>query len=241
MTLTRTNANFTQTSHTLIHALRDERTAEAAAAELMQIYWPAVYAFLRRRGQSRDSAAETTQAFFVCKLVEGDLFHRFDASRGRLRSLILRSLKNYAIDEHRGRERARHDALPDLPLTQEHEQHMHGRTPEESFEQRWAVAQLEEAVRRCRAYFVNGAKESHWKAFEDRVYAPAVYGAEPTPMDELSTRLGFKNAATTAAAVQLVRRRVVVFLREIVNDTVSDPGFAEEEFDRAVDALRPRQ
>jgi len=240
MTLTRTNANFTQTSHTLIHALRDERTSQAAAAELMQIYWPAVYAFLRRRGHDREAAAETAQAFFVIKLVEGDLFHRFDASRGRLRNLILRSLKNYVIDAHRLQGRARQSNLPDLPLTPEHEEHRSIQSPDETFEQRWAVAQLEEAIRRCRTYFVNAGKECHWKAFEERVYSPSVYCSQPTPLEELAARLGFKNAATAAAAVQLVRRRVVVFLREIVNDTVSDPANAEDEFDHAVRALRPR-
>lgn len=237
MTLTRTNANFTQTSHTLIYALHDERTAEAAAAEIMQIYWPAVYGFLRRKGHDREAAAETTQDFFVSKLIEGDLFHNFDASRGRLRSLILRSLKNYIIDAHRAKKRANHASLPPLPITPDHEQPLPARTPDETFEYGWAIAQLEEAVRRCQTYFVNNGKASHWKAFEARIYQPAVHCSDPTPLDVLAAELGFKNAATAAAAVQLVRRRVVTFLRETVNDTVSDPAIAEDEFNRAIELL----
>jgi len=201
----------------------------------MKIYWPAVYAFLRRSGQDRESAAEITQSFFVSKLVEGDLFHRFDSSRGRLRSLLLRAIKNYMIDMHRIERRGGGN---ELPFHQEHDEQFGDRTPEESFEQRWAIAQLEEAVRRCRSYFVGGGRCSHWEAFEDRVYGPAVYCSDPTPLESLAERLDFKNAANAAAAVQLVRRRVVVFLREVVNDTVSDPDLAEDEFGRAVEALR---
>ena len=65
----------------------DAAWTEAVAAgrlaldELCRIYRPAVLAFLRRRGMSRDAAEESTQSFFL-HLLERELASRADPARG---------------------------------------------------------------------------------------------------------------------------------------------------------------
>tara|TARA_R100000657_G_C4671020_1_gene115504 strand:- start:263 stop:982 length:720 start_codon:yes stop_codon:yes gene_type:complete len=237
LTLTRTNARFTQTSYTLIGALHDDRYSAKAIEELMRIYWPAVYAYLRRNGHGRDEAAELTQSFFHKKVLNGQLFERFDVERGRLRSLILRSLKNHLVDEHRAQVVRGKQARVTLDLNQVEEGFDANQNPDDLFEQRWATAQLEEAVRRCEQYFRRSGRDGHWDAFCDRIYHPTINNTTPTAYAELAPRLGFRNAADTAAAVQLVKRRVMAFLREVVLDTTQESQDSQDEFDRMMRRL----
>ena len=83
-----TRAPFSETSWTLLDGLRDgdEKARRHAREKLITIYWPAVYAFLRRKGHGRDEAIELTQAFFTDKVLERELFgseHPSDDRRGR--------------------------------------------------------------------------------------------------------------------------------------------------------------
>jgi len=238
MDLTRSHASFTSTSLTLIEALADEKTSDAAVAELTRIYWPAVYSFLRKNGYDREHASELTQAFFVHKVYEGDFFGGFDKERGRLRSLILRSVKNFTIDSHRRADRTQQVMIQKYQLSPQDESWLPSDTAECVFDRRWAIAQLTESLQRCEEYFHESGRENHWHIFSARVLQPTMYCSAPPPLNQLATELGFKDAACAAAAVQLVKRRISVFLREIVNDSVPNPIEAQSELDSILSILK---
>ncbi|MHA7812608.1 MAG: RNA polymerase sigma factor [Phycisphaerales bacterium] len=238
MDLTKTHAGFTQTSHTLIEALLDHRTSRAAAEELTRVYWPPVYSFLRRNGHDREQAAEITQAFFVEKVIEGNLIGQFDAERGKLRNLLLRAIQNFAIDEQRRTSTSSRAMQQRFMLDPDQEQWGSDVAPSSAFDRRWAIAQLTEALHRCEQYFSAAGRENHWKVFEDRVLQPSLYSKDPTPMEQLADQYGFKNAALVAAAVQLVKRRLIIFLREIISDSVASPSMLDDEFRDAISLLK---
>jgi RNA polymerase sigma-70 factor (ECF subfamily) len=66
-------------------------------AHLCQIYWRPIFTFIYRRGYSAPDAQDLTQDFFLM-ILEGNLLQSADPKRGRFRSLLLRSLKNFLID-----------------------------------------------------------------------------------------------------------------------------------------------
>src|SRR4029077_9955668 len=69
-------------------------SAEEALEKLCRIYWWPLYGFVRRQGYSPEEAQDLTQGFFAMLLERRDL----DAVRrekGRLRSYLLASLKNF--------------------------------------------------------------------------------------------------------------------------------------------------
>lgn len=234
---TRTNARFTQTSYTLVRALGDREHGAAAADELTRIYWPAVYAYLRRSGLDRDAASEMAQSFFYKKVFQGELFARYDPSRGRLRGLILSALKHHVIDEHRGEVVRGKGRIGGVPVTAVADPASGSSCPEDAFERRWATVQLEEAMRRCEGYFRENGRGSHWEAFADRIYHPVVHSTSPPSHEELACRLGFRKAADVAAAIQLVKRRVLLFLREIVAETIGEAEDADEEYGQVLGVL----
>ena len=150
--------DFANTRWTLVLKAGAARSSasDEALATLYQTYWRPLYGFLRRRGHSRDEAEELTQAFFAFLLEKGTLRHA-DRDRGRFRSFLLTSLKNFVANE-RDRQTAqkRGGRVPLLSLEIETEE---GRfqieppteeTPETVFERRWAQALLERVFVRLR-------------------------------------------------------------------------------------------
>ena len=237
MTLTQTHARFEDTSYTLIHALSNEQSAQEAIETIARVYWPPVYAYLRHSGMSQNQAADITQAFFTEKILRMKLLERADPSRGRVRNLLLGALKNFVIDQHRKEVvRGKGCLIPQNVMFLE-EDPKSQQDPEAAFNQRWASVQLEESMQRCEAYFQSTGRTAHWQAFEDRIYHPNVHNTTPTPLKLLAPKLGFSSPADVAAAIQLVKRRSISFLHEVVTESTAIGADAEAEYKHILDLL----
>ena len=77
---------------------KNQESAQVALAHLCRTYWRPIFAFIRRRGYSLQDAQDLTQGFFVVVL-EGKLLERADPNRGRFRSLLLKALQDFLIDD----------------------------------------------------------------------------------------------------------------------------------------------
>ena len=71
--------------------------AQAALAELCQNYWAPLYSFVRSRGYTVHDAQDLTQSFFAY-LIEHKIYARVDRQKGRFRSFLLASMKNFLAD-----------------------------------------------------------------------------------------------------------------------------------------------
>src|SRR5271165_6446796 len=71
-----------------------------ALAELCNLYWYPLYAFVRRRGHSPEDAEDLIQGFFL-DLLEHKALTRVDPQNGKFRSFLLASLRNYVANEAR--------------------------------------------------------------------------------------------------------------------------------------------
>src|SRR5436190_16188560 len=92
---------FTTTQWSVVlDAQGESPSAEEALEKLCRAYWWPLYGFVRRQGYSPEEAQDLTQGFFAQLLERKDL----DAVRrekGRLRSYLLTSLKNFLAKAHR--------------------------------------------------------------------------------------------------------------------------------------------
>ena len=68
--------------------------SDRALEELCQSYWFPLYAYVRRRGHSKEDAEDLTQAFFA-RFLEKNYLEGLDAERGRFRAFLLASLKHF--------------------------------------------------------------------------------------------------------------------------------------------------
>src|SRR6266853_5440339 len=86
---------FVTTHWSVVLAAQGESTeADAALEKLCRTYWWPLYGFVRRQGYRPEEAQDLTQAFFARLLERRDL-ETMRQERGRLRSYLLASIKNF--------------------------------------------------------------------------------------------------------------------------------------------------
>ena len=92
---------FAPTRWSLITRLRDldpDRQREALGT-LLRDYYPALLAHLvAREGLDIHRAEDVLQGFVSDKILANNLLSKVDREKGRFRSFLLRSLKNYLLD-----------------------------------------------------------------------------------------------------------------------------------------------
>lgn len=240
--LEQSDAAFPATRWSLIEAIvsADSTRRADALQTLAKVYWPAVYAFVRKKGKNADDAVELTQAFFSEVVLGRHLFEQADADRGLLRSLILAALKRFMIDQHR-----RSCAQPVtryLPSIETLERELgpdenNAVDPEAIFDRRWALAVLEEGLRRCEQHFVSTGRGRQWQAFEMRVLAPAMTMRKPPHHAEIAKAVGLTTSEDSVAAVLAVRKRLLAFLHQVVAETTQDSAGQKTEYDTVVSML----
>jgi RNA polymerase sigma-70 factor (ECF subfamily) len=207
--------------------------ARAALAELCQTYWTPLYSFVRSRGYTMHDAQDLTQSFFAY-LIERKIYARADRQKGRFRSFLLASLKNFLADtSDRERTLKRGGGQKFLPLHEEQikeaesvfQNHRTASTEELIFDRSWAEALVAAGLERLSADYRSEAKE---KLFNDlRVFVAGC--AEPPPAyAELAHRLGMTES-TLRSHVTRLRARYRQVLRAEVRRTVDTEAEVDEE------------
>lgn len=237
MELRQSGATFPDTMWSLVTRAEDASDPRSTIAResLARVYWPAVYAFLRRSGRSRDEAEELTQAFFADVVSGRALLAGASPERGRLRTLLIAALKNYRIDVYR-REASRGDGQTwslssmDVELEEQRVSTRADDAPDVGFDREWAATIVNEALCKCRRHFEDAGKLAHWKLFEARVVRPLTSPSDPPSLANLAQELGFRSTADAAAAMQVVKKRFDVILREVTAETTASGDDAEDEW-----------
>src|ERR1700710_2716767 len=91
---------FATTRWTVVLAAGGSSTplADHALEELCGTYWFPLYAYVRRRGSSKEDAEDLTQKFFA-RFLEKNYLDGLDAGRGRFRAFLLAALKHFLANE----------------------------------------------------------------------------------------------------------------------------------------------
>jgi DNA-directed RNA polymerase specialized sigma24 family protein len=239
-----TGVRFATTEWSLIAAVQGdagEAAREDALRVLVERYWPAVYAALRRWGHARDAAADLTQGFFADVVLPRRLFERADEGRGRLRSLVLTALKRYVVDRHRSLSVRQPRTVIPLDSFAAVEASLEDRSDlqiDDVFARQWALATLQAALDRCEEHYVQSGKADHWRLFRTRVVTPILSGTRAPRLAEVADQHGFASAPAAAAAIQVVRKRLLALLRESVVETLASDEDADEELALMMACLR---
>lgn len=212
---------------------RGDSQAEEALASLCEQYWFPLYAFVRRRVVDVTEAQDLTQEFFV-RLLEKNVLDNAAPERGRFRSFLLASLKNFLTNEwDRANTQKRGGRSKRLTLDlASGESRMslepaHELTPEHLFERQWAMTLLELVVARLEAEFAAAGKPRHFELLKD-----ALTGERGgLPYTEIAAELGLSEEAARQAAHRL-RQRYRDLLRAEVAQTVAGPDDVEDEIRR---------
>jgi len=216
-------------------------TAGAALAELCQVYWAPLYSFVRSRGHGVHDAQDLTQSFFAY-LLEHKVYARADRQKGRFRSFLLASIKNFLRDAaDRQRTLKRGGAQIFLPLHEEHAEeaeslfqtHIGTANEDRLFDRSWAEALVTAGLERLSADYKNQGKEGLFNQL--RMFVAG--GAEPPPTyAQLADRLGMAES-TLRSQVTRLRARYREALRSEVRRTVATEAQVDEELHELLHVL----
>lgn len=240
--LERSDAGFPKTRWSLVDLLvqGDMAQRQEALGVLALTYWPAIYASLRQRGKSRNEAQELTQAFFAEIVMGRQLFEQADINRGSLRNLLLVALKRFLIDQHRRTDKPTFRfQVPVEEISQEDEalQEDVALDPDTLFDRRWAVAVLEEALKRCEKHFCSTGKKSHWDAFDMRVIKPSLGTMTVPSHEQIADTLGLSSADDSVSAIRVVRKRLQAILWQVIAETTPDVSEQQLEYQSVLKLL----
>ena len=229
----------TQWSAVFLAGAEPSPAAHHALEVLCRCYWIPLYAYVRRQGYAVADAQDLTQDFFA-RLLEGNFFRLADPQRGRFRTFLLSSLKNFLISEWtKTRAQKRGGGAVFISWDAEEAEGRYlaepedGLTPEKIFERRWAMALLEKVLARLHEHYTGDGREPLFHALK-----PYVWGESPTEgYAQIATRLNLSEGALRVAMHRL-RESFRRLLREEVGRTVASPAEIDGELRELVAALR---
>jgi RNA polymerase sigma factor (sigma-70 family) len=229
-TLQEGGAAFATTHWSVVEACaEDDENADGALARLCQDYWPPLYTFARRRGNSSADAQDLVQGFFAY-LLQSKAYTQTDRRKGKFRAFLLASFKNYmadAWDKARAAKRGGEYEFVLLDDEVEAAEALYRSVPstlrfdeEQRYEQAWAGALVAHALARTEKEFANGAKARLFHALK-----PFLTGGMGLPsQDAVAMRLEIP-IDTFRSHLSRLRGRYRDFLREEVARTI---GVAED-------------
>jgi RNA polymerase sigma factor (sigma-70 family) len=212
----------------------DEQKAREALAELCRTYWRPIFSFISQRGYSVEDAQDLTQDFLVM-IIESNWLEHADASRGRFRSFLLKSLQNFlahAAEKKRALKRGGNvffvpldDWIAEVPshftLRQQTLELMQ---PEQIFDVRWAATVVEHALARLKEECEMGGRRRLFEALNLHLVA------ERSDISYAQIALSLDVAeAVVKKQLHLLRRRYRRVLRDEVAHTVADPADVNDE------------
>jgi RNA polymerase sigma-70 factor (ECF subfamily) len=223
---------FTTTHWSVVLAAGHESSpgAQEALEKLCRTYWYPLYAFARRQGCAVEEAEDMTQEFFA-RLLAKNYLSLADPARGRFRSFLLTSLKNFLANEWRLVSRAKRGGGQQfIPLDTENAEGRYAHepvdeaSPDKLYEKRWAATVLEQAMDRLHEEFRATGREKLFAELKAFVWGDR----DVTSQVEVAARLRMSEGAVNVA-VHRMRRRYRELLRAEIADTVASPAEVDEE------------
>jgi RNA polymerase sigma-70 factor (ECF subfamily) len=222
---------FATTHWTVVLAAGKRATPQAQAAleELCKMYWFPLYAYVRRRGHTREDAEDLTQAFFT-RFLEKNYLETLSAERGRFRAFLLASLKHFLANEWDKSQRQKrggnriHFSLDWQTADTQFQVAANVASPDQEFDREWAIALLAKVLQRLEN---ECAAENRATQFEKlKPFLTAAKGS--VPYNEVGKNLGMEPTAVRVA-VHRLRKRYRQLLTDEIAQTLSDPAQVNEE------------
>ncbi len=211
-----------------------------ALSELCRTYWYPLYAYARRRTSSVHEAQDLIQEFFV-RLLEQNTIAVADQQRGRFRTFLLSSLRNFLANEWaklHAEKRGGGCRIWQLDVSSAESRFAHqptdSLTPDKLFDRRWAETLLDQAMNQLRDEFVRLGKLAHFDLLKPFLAG----GKRDVSYANAARQLGISEGAAMVAAHRM-RRRFRDLLRAEIAQTVATGDDVDDEIRDLFAALRP--
>jgi RNA polymerase sigma-70 factor (ECF subfamily) len=232
--------HFDTTRWSLVHAAASDNTqvADRALAELCETYWQPLYKYVRRQGYSDEDAQDLVQSFFLLLIERRDV-RRVHPDRGRLRSFLLASVRNFLLNDvvrRNAKKRGGGEVLLSLEFNPVDERDINQladpETPETIYDRDWALTLLDRVFEQERKDW-DAVGEAH--KF-DRL-RPCVMGDLPPGGYQALARELDSTEAAVAMAVYRLKAGFHRRLRDVIADTVLTDDLVNDEIQYLLQVL----
>ena len=223
---------FATTHWTVVLAAGKRHTpqSDAALEELCHTYWFPLYAYVRRRGHTKEDAEDLVQEFFA-RFLEKNYLAGLSAERGRFRAFLLAALKHFLANEwDKSQAQKRGGGAAHLSLdwqtadTKFQVAATNEPSPDKAFDREWALALLAKVIERLQQ---ECAADGKAKLFEQlKIFLSAGKGA--LSHTDAAKKLGMDETAVRVA-VHRLRKRYRQLLRDEISQTLADESQVDEE------------
>ena len=212
--------------------------ADVALEELCRTYWYPLYAYVRRRGHSREDAEDFTQAFFE-RLLEKKFLEGISSDGGKFRAFLLVAVKRFLANEwDRANRQKRGGGV--LPLSLDWQDadlryqinSADNLSPDKLYDRAWAVTVLEKVITRLRDESIADGKARLYEQLKPFL----MMGKSSIPYAQAAVALQLTEGAVRVA-VHRLRGRYRELLRAEIAQTLSDSAQADEEMQALFSAL----
>ena len=233
-------AAFTTTHWSMVlEAQGESPAAQEALEKLCRTYWRPIYSFVRREGAAAEDAEDLAQGFFALLLERKDL-NTVRKEKGRLRSYLLTSVKNFLADEARRAlavKRGKGQRLIPLDDIREGElidvERSDRLTADQIYERRWAFTVLEQVMSRLRDEYRSAGN----LRFFDQMKKMLLDEPDRPSQAQIATEFDMTENAVKQAFYRF-RQRYQSLLREEIAHTVAMPGDIEDELRHLITVVR---
>jgi len=204
--------SFPSTHWSLIFSARAEDSPgrRRALDELLRLYLPALRAhLLYRRKIEPHRVEDLLQEFVAQRVLERELLAKADASKGRFRSFLLKSLQNYAFTE------LAKTGPKEVALDLESP----GATSCQIYELEWARQLLQESLHRMKQECLRDGQAARWEFFACRIVVPTLTGSPVPAYKALVERFRFRSPEQAANALVTAKRQFERTLRAVIAET----------------------
>lgn len=214
--------------------------ARLALEDLCRAYWFPLYSFVRRKGFDAHSAQDITQDFFA-HLLSGNRVGVADPARGRFRSFLLGSLRNFLSHAHRHRSALRRGggtAIVSLDAAAADgrfrlDPQSSDLSPEEAYDRAWALQLIERAMAALESDYRDSGRSALFARLKQ-----VVWGDCRDSIETLAGDLGM-SPGSIKVAIHRLRRRLRDQLKCEVAGTLGTVAEVDDELRLLLAALRP--
>jgi DNA-directed RNA polymerase specialized sigma24 family protein len=224
---------FVTTRWTVVQAAgrRSTPQSERAMEEICQTYWFPLYAYVRRRGHSKENAEDLTQEFFR-QLLEHRWIENADRTKGKLRAFLITALKRFMAKEWRKASAGkRGGGVPCLSMDADLAESRYAsslNTPhldaEVLFDRQWAMTVLEQTLQRLESEQIDAGKGESYAVLKNTL----ALNRAAIDYAQIAKGLKVANGAARTATHRLRKRFRELYREEIASTLPPDADLDEE-------------
>ena len=219
-------AVFATTHWSVVLAAGQRELPQAAVAleQLCRTYWYPLYVFVRRQGNSPEDAQDLTQDFFS-RLLDKNYLTKADRERGKFRTFLLQSLKNFLVNQWKRAGRLkRGGGLECISIDANVAEDCYAAelasesNPDAAYDQSWAVTLIERVLADLRQEYTAPDKARLFEEIKGFIWGDKSAASYAQIAESLKLTEG-----SVKVAVHRLRKRFRELLRAEVGNTVVRP------------------